>query len=183
VILGSTGSAIADSPNPEWPSSNTSLGFTDDIDFNFISAESTTADHNEFHPIVAYLVDREWGDKTDLVDRDLGRDTTPSTWIDVYWYMTPQSSFNNAAVAADTICRRWRNQSSRICDQNRVRFVEKLLTREAPSHTATQLWNTICHEFGHAVGFGHGTSVRSCMDGGNNGIISWYEIQRVNGRF
>lgn len=89
----------------------------------------------------------------------------------------------SAVVHADAICKRWKNQSSGVCDQNRARFVEKLLTRKAPSHTATQLWNKICHEFGHAVGFGHGTSGRSCMDGGGNGTISWYEIQKVNGRY
>ena len=176
-----TGAAIADSPNPEWPSSSSSLGYTDDRDFNRVSAESTYGDHTEFSPIVNYLVHREWGLRTDLSDRSLLRDTSPASWIDVYWYMTPGTNFSSAAVIGDTICKRWK--STKVCDQNRVRFAERLLVRKSPTYTTTQKYQVVCHEFGHAVGFGHGTTGRSCMDGGGNGKISWYEIQKVNGRY
>ncbi len=173
------GTAAAGTSDPEWPSSSASIGFTDDRDFNYTSTESNEADFWDFVEYVDYAMFDVWGALTDLSARSKHR--TFYSWIDIGWYMTDFGQGSN--VGGDTVCRAWRDRAAKICDRNRVRFSEDYLRRTPGSFATQQKRNVACHEAGHAVGFGHGDTARSCMDGGGNARISWYERSLVNARY
>lgn len=175
VVLGTAVPAFAGLT--EWPSTNSNIGYTDDWDFNYTSTESNLMDYEDFVGYMDYAMFTIWGGKTDLVARSKGR--TFYDWIDIGGFMTV---FDEPDVAGDCICRKWSNQYWRICDRNRVRFTEDLLTRTPKTPSVLSRRNTACHEVGHAVGFGHGTTSDSCMTNGNNADISSYEIGLVNAR-
>lgn len=65
------------------------------------------------------------------------------------------------------------------CEQARIRIKED--ARYLPT---SQRDNLACHEIGHSVGFRDGADAgTSCMNGGNNGILTKPEINLINARY
>jgi len=112
-------------------------------------------------------------DPTDLVTVDYG--TTYDHTIDVYWFATP--SLPNPAAAAQTDCREW--VTSTKCERFRVQIKE-----DAANLSVTLRHNLACHEIGHTVGFRDGADAgTSCMNGGDNGILTQAERNVINARY
>jgi hypothetical protein len=110
---------------------------------------------------------------TDLTTYDYG--TTFYSWIDVCWYATP--TLPNPAAAADYACMAWATGTT--CEQARIR-----ITEDARYLPTMQRHNLACHEIGHSVGFRDGADAgTSCMNGGNNGILTQPEINLINARY
>ncbi len=96
---------------------------------------------------------------------------TGSTY-DIYWYVTPISS----GAAGDALCTI--PNSDGTCSRWRIRIDE-----DAWDLTFLLEKNLVCHEVGHTVGFGHGSTQDSCMSSGDNNKLNTWEKDKINGHY
>ncbi len=101
------------------------------------------------------------------------------THDDVIWYATAASNMETTGAAGETGC--MRSAGSDKCDRWRIKVDQAMRVNGVSWATK---WNVFCHEVGHTVGFRDGgTAGTSCMDGGDNGILGQYEIDKINLRY
>lgn len=146
--------------------------FADDYSHSHISVESNPGDAFFWQGIMNSSLEGDY-EPTDL---SVWQASAYASWVDIYWYATP--SLENPAAAADTTCMSWRDAER--CDRFRIRIKE-----DARYKLTTLLQeNLTCHEIGHTVGFRDGGfNGTSCMTGGNNAILNWFERLEINGRY
>ncbi len=177
IVFAGAPVALAGSNRPPFgPPFESGQGYTDDRNFSFTSIESNEGDYYLFLGHMHASMYDDYGAQTVISAHDYYR--TYYTWIDIEWFLTAQSNLDDETVAADITCARWSNQTAYKCDQFRMRVSER--NRTASNAT---LDNIACHEIAHGVGFDHGDTGQSCIDEGNNGIITWYEIGKINGHY
>lgn len=99
------------------------------------------------------------------------------TYTDVAWYVQdiPGNDGGGEAwchldLASDPVNK---------CDQRRIRIDDT-----AVDNTSHMQNNLVCHEFGHSVGLRDGGTIAStCMTGGDNTQLRWWEINQINGKY
>ncbi len=142
------------------------------------SIECNNASFLHFNHFVHYTFSLDYN-PTDLTTIELfpGCNSYNSS-DDVIWWATSQSLMQFPTSLGEVYCSK--TSGSTKCD----RWVMKLLETMETTHSWAVKWNVACHEIGHTVGFDDGgTAGFSCMDGGNNGILASYEINKINGRY
>lgn len=162
LIVLSTASASA---SGGWPTSFRAP-FADSSVHTWVSTEGNVSERNFWTPRWTSGGENNY-EPTDLTFTKV---SSYSSWTDIYWYVT------NISAAGDTTCMNW--STSQMCEQFRVR-----IDTDADNLPILQERNLVCHEIGHTVGFGHGTDHTSCMSGGNNNILGWWEVNLINGRY
>ena len=129
--------------------------YTDALPVSFASDESNT-DHHLYWNHFAVWQQRLYDQQTDLTVAEVPRQQW-TNWTDIVWFATPDVAPN----LGDYSCRLY---TAGRCDRSRVRFREDL-TRTIDQFVALHL---VCHEFGHAYGFGHlavvGSEPPTCME-------------------
>lgn len=92
--------------------------------------------------------------------------------VDIFWYVDH--------IAGDTAafydCLVW--SSSTRCDSAMI-----VIADDADELSDLLQNNLVCHELGHSFGFGHGTAGASCMTGGDNNMLAWWEVQTINSKY
>ncbi len=163
---------------PPFGTSEGGTRFTDNRTITHRSLECTNAHYNFFNWFVVDSLNNDYKNVTVLTHTQL----TPNACggeggnDDIQWYATPASTFSSPSVRGDWTCRTSSGTSSQNCQRGRMRFSEYYLPSGNPS-------NMVCHEIGHAVGFGHGTTGLSCMDGGNTGTTDTYMRNRIDAHY
>lgn len=144
--------------------------FADDKYHTHVTIETNAADRTEWQ----WRFDSPGGeDNYEPTDLDFSKVAAYSASVDVYWYVTSLDPM----YAALYDCKA--KSSSTRCDRARIRINE---TAENLSELLQN--NLVCHELGHTVGFGDGgTAGASCMTGGDNNQLAWWEIQTINSKY
>lgn len=117
----------------------------------------------------------EW--RYEPTDLTFTKVSTVNTVTDVMWYVTPNSNMVRDGASGEVNCDIWTSTPG-VCD--RFRFKINETTANMASHIKN---NLVCHELGHTVGFGHGVVESSCMTGGDNSRLGWWEVNAINGRY
>ncbi len=178
LLLGGLVILTACQPPPFGPSEG-GTRYTDNATVTHRSVECNNADFLHFNHYVHFTMLDDYN-PTDLTTKEL----TPGACLpaglhdDIYWYATPGSSLGGSDVTGDYWCQV--TSGSDKCDKARVRFKEEMRT-DGTSEAVK--WNTACHEVAHAIGFSHGDTGQSCMDGGDNGVLDDYMKGRINDRW
>jgi hypothetical protein len=163
---------------PPFGPSEGGLKYTDNRTITHRSLECTNDHYNYFNWFVVDSLTQDYDAPTVLTHSQL----TPNPCggeggdDDIQWFAAPQSTFSTPTTRGDWICQTSSGTSSNNCQRGRMRFSEYYL----PSGDAS---NMVCHEIGHAVGFQHGDTGLSCMDGGNTGTTDTYMRNRINGHY
>lgn len=155
--------------------------FSDNSTVTYGSIEGTNADYLSMNHYVYYVMEGQYDSRTVLtVQPPLARASTAGTNDDYYWYGADASLFSSPTVGASWQCMAYVSGSSSKCNRSRIR------SNEDNWYTTTEArrWNRWCHEIGHGVGFRDGgNTALGCMDGASNGILSSYEIGKINDRY
>lgn len=90
-------------------------------------------------------------------------------YSDFYWYVDGLT----IGTAGTYLCTL--PQSDSVCSMGRIIIADD-------AHQLSDLLqnNLVCHEIGHSIGFGHGTSGTSCMSSGDNNLLNTIEIGLIN---
>ena len=88
---------------------------------------------------------------------------------DFYWLVDSLPG----AAAGTYICSL--SASDKVCLNARI-----VIADDAHELSDLHQNNIVCHEIGHSIGFGHGTSATSCMSGGDNNQLNAIEIGLIN---
>lgn len=153
-----------------WGPTNGGTYFADDKYHTHVTIETNAADRTEWQ----WRFDGPGGeDNYEPTDLDFFKVAAYNSSVDVYWYVT----FIDPMYAALYDCKA--KSSPTRCDRARIRINE---TAENLSELLQN--NLVCHELGHTVGFGDGgTAGASCMTGGDNNQLAWWEIQTINSKY
>ena len=143
--------------------------FADDSFHDHVSIESNPADRANWQPRFDGPGGEDIYEPTDLT---FTRASAYSSSVDVYWRVR----YIAGDIGGTYECRAW--SSSTRCDRARITIAD-----DADQMSDLLQNNLVCHELGHSVGFGHGTAGASCMTGGDNNMLAWWEIQTINSKY
>ena len=143
--------------------------FANDGQHSYVSKEDNDSERNHWQPIFEGPGGEDVYDKTDL---HLYKVEEMGDGVDVSWEVAVVKS----PAAAQYSCAK--RISATVCGHGEITI----------SLTATDLSvllqnNLVCHELGHSIGFGHGTSKTSCMTEGENNKLDVWEIAAINSRY
>lgn len=172
LFWGQVSAASGEAPFGYDPSNG--IYFTDNSTLTHRSTECTQADFLHFNYYMHYSYTLDY-DPTHLntVELTPGCNSEQSQ-DDNYWYATAGALLSSPGATGDWKCR-WVNWV--FCNRGRIRLKQEMRTDGTSEGTK---WNTACHEIAHGVGFFHGTAGNNCMDGGNNGILDSYMINKID---
>lgn len=176
AVSSASDSASIDSPDPNSTSNAAIPGtapfrppFADNSYHDHVSVERNAAERGNWQPRFDGPGGEDNYEPTDLTFTKVQRYYSS---VDVYWYVT----YIPGDIGATYECKAW--ASSTTCDRSVI-----VIADDAVLMSDLLQNNLVCHELGHSVGFGHGTAGASCMTGGENNRLAWWEIQAINARY
>jgi hypothetical protein len=140
--------------------------FANDSRHTYKSAETNDNEHKLWHHRFAGPGGERIYNRTDLTLVGLPRSSLQPA--DVMW------SVDNIDVLASYSC--ITPVSSEVCGYGRIRI--KSDAHEMNDDLLEN--NLVCHELGHSIGFGHGSSRTSCMTSGDNNVLDAWEVRAIN---
>lgn len=174
-------SAASDSVNVNSPDSDAAYNatipgaapfrkpFADNSIHNHVSVETNAVELANWQP----RFDGPGGeDNYEPTDLSFTKVSAYTSSVDIYWEVT----FIPGHVGGTYECKDW--ASSTRCNRAKITIAD-----DAESMSDLLQNNLVCHEIGHSVGFGHGTVGASCMTGGENNRLAWWEIQTINTKY
>jgi hypothetical protein len=173
VVTMTPGSAAAHAFGP----GDNGVAFLDPNPVTFASDESNF-DHHLFWNHYVYYQQQEYDGYTDLTVQEIARHWWDYS-TDIVWFASPDVAPN----WGEEVCRVMLDNGR--CGRTRVKFLESL-TR---THPNLPTFHLVCHEFGHAYGFGHlahvGEGGGSCManpksDPWQSWTINGHMIDHIN---
>ena len=144
--------------------------YADDSYHDHVSVERNSTERNNWQP----RFDGPGGeDNYEPTDLTFTRASSYYSSVDVYWYVT----FIPGDIGGTYECKAW--ASTTKCDRGLI-----VIADDAYLMSDLLQNNLVCHELGHSVGFGDGgTAGASCMTGGENNRLAWWEIQTINSKY
>lgn len=143
--------------------------FADNSFHDHVSVERNSAERANWQP----RFDGPGGeDNYEPTDLTFTKASSYYSSVDVYWYVT----YIPGHIGGTYECKAW--ASSTRCDRSLIKIADDAFLMSYLLQN-----NLVCHELGHSVGFGHGTAGASCMTGGENNRLAWWEIQTINSKY
>ncbi len=176
IILSSTGSAQPGRSNntPFGPSSGGTL-YANGANHSYWSSEQNFVERSRW----AFRFDGAGGQGV-YNSTDLRLNRVPTRELhgvipDVYWFV--DAIHNRAAANYKCTVTAPANASG----QTTTCQIGRIIINSIAHNMSNLLQNNlVCHELGHSVGFGHGTTRDSCMSGGDNNRLNANEIRSIN---
>ena len=144
--------------------------FADNRSHDHVSVERNSAERANWQP----RFDGPGGeDNYEPTDLTFTKASSYYSSVDVYWYVT----YIPGHIGGTYECKAW--ASSTRCDRSLIKIADDAVLMSDLLQN-----NLVCHELGHSVGFRDGgTAGASCMTGGDNNKLAWWEIQKINFKY